>query len=145
MYLRECSLPAGAEHKKQLERIIVLVLRKCTFLLQLLSARPGERPCSLQELPLAALLPDANRETVLGKSITPQFTPPVSTHHSHSLLNTHLTYIHRRRVKLILRAQFLDFYSDDFISKELVECQPTEAIIFRDIQLQNNKIGVCQF
>jgi hypothetical protein len=54
------------------------------FLLQLLSARPGERPCSLQELPLAALLPDADKETVLGKSITPQFTPPVSVH-------THIT------------------------------------------------------
>lgn len=55
--------------------------------LQLLSCRPGERPCSLQELPLAALLPDSDKETVLGKSITPQFTPPVSVYTS--LFSTH--------------------------------------------------------
>ncbi|CAB3368930.1 Hypothetical predicted protein [Cloeon dipterum] len=50
--------------------------RMWDLLARLLSARPGERPCSLEELPLAALLPGSGKETILSKSITPQFTPP---------------------------------------------------------------------
>ncbi|XP_059471373.1 serine/threonine-protein kinase 32A [Neocloeon triangulifer] len=46
------------------------------LLTRLLSARPGERPCSLQELPLTSLLPGSDKETILSKSLTPQFTPP---------------------------------------------------------------------